>query len=234
MKNVLSYILILLSSFSFAQEVNTIDEKGLKQGVWEKYFTNGELRYKGQFKDNIAVGTFNYYSPYKYLIAKTEFVDAKVSYTTMFYKNGKSRAFGKNLNEKKDSTWMFYNEQGEHVSSEDYLEGMKHGFEKVFFEDGSITESMHWVKGKKSGDWNQYYGNGAIRIQGIYHDDALNGAVVFYNIDGKVNAKGTYKKGKKEGVWEFYTLEGELESKEWYAAGKVVKREGSNLQLWQE
>ncbi|MFT5970527.1 MAG: antitoxin component YwqK of YwqJK toxin-antitoxin module [Flavobacteriales bacterium] len=234
MKTILSLLLIIFSNASFAQDLNNVDENGLKQGVWEKKFSNGELRYKGQFKDNAAYGEFLYYSPYKYLIAKTNFKDAMVSYTTMYYKKGKMRAYGKNLNEKKDSIWIFFDEKEVHVSSVDYVKGIKHGYENVFFEDGTLIETINWEQGEKSGEWKQYYNNGAIRISGTYVNDQLNGPVTLSNLDGKVNAKGTYKNGLKEGVWGFYTLEGELESKEWYSVGKVIKREGSNLQLWQE
>ena len=45
--------------FTFSQSTNDLDNQGNKQGIWSKSYTNGSIRYRGQFKDNIPYGIFN-------------------------------------------------------------------------------------------------------------------------------------------------------------------------------
>ena len=54
--------LLFLSGFVFSQEINKVDSKGRKQGVWQKTYPNSRaIEYKGQFKDDKPVGTFYYF-----------------------------------------------------------------------------------------------------------------------------------------------------------------------------
>ena len=87
------------------QTFNKIDLNGLKQGIWEKTFDNGTLRYKGQFKNNNPDGIFMYYYRSGELQAEKEFFHSgKAAATHIFYKNGKLKASGLYVNELKDST----------------------------------------------------------------------------------------------------------------------------------
>ena len=49
--------IFLVFSFSVnAQNLNQIDNNGQKQGLWKKSYENGNLRYKGQFNNDIPIG----------------------------------------------------------------------------------------------------------------------------------------------------------------------------------
>ena len=41
--------------------INRTDSKGLKQGLWKKYFSNDTLFSEGVYKNNIHTGTFKTY-----------------------------------------------------------------------------------------------------------------------------------------------------------------------------
>ena len=56
--------------FTVLAQVNQVDSKGRKQGNWEKKYENGNLRFTGQFKNDVPVGTFVYY--YENQIKKAE------------------------------------------------------------------------------------------------------------------------------------------------------------------
>ena len=60
MKKIL-FFLLLIPFLSLSQTINEVDTKGLKQGVWKKMHTNGNLRYSGQFKNDNPSGIFLYY-----------------------------------------------------------------------------------------------------------------------------------------------------------------------------
>ena len=72
MKKLLLF-LMLVPSLGFTQTVNEVDANGLKQGVWEKTFDNGNLRYKGRFMNDNPHGIFMYYYDSGELQAEKEF-----------------------------------------------------------------------------------------------------------------------------------------------------------------
>ena len=52
-------LLIILPSLVLSQ--NILDEQGKRQGNWNQKHSNGQLRYEGQFKNNIPIGIFKHY-----------------------------------------------------------------------------------------------------------------------------------------------------------------------------
>ena len=52
----LLFFLLIFPFFCSAQNINQIDSKGMKQGLWKKTYDNGNIRYKGNFIDDKAEG----------------------------------------------------------------------------------------------------------------------------------------------------------------------------------
>src|SRR5680860_997814 len=111
MKNIIVIIFILVSTIGFSQEENTIDAKGLKQGLWKKYHPNGMIRYKGNFKDDKPVGEFKYFYDSGKLQAKISHFGEE-SYANNYYETGEVKATGKYENQLKDSIWTLYDRDG--------------------------------------------------------------------------------------------------------------------------
>jgi len=91
--------------------INRTDAKGLKQGVWKKYYENDQLFSSTFYKDGKASGTTTTF--YRSGEKQSEMLhqkDGKTSYMTMFWPNGKKKAVGKYIDQKKDSTWKFYSD----------------------------------------------------------------------------------------------------------------------------
>src|SRR5437016_3114141 len=136
MKNfllVLSLYSLLITHYSVAQ--NKTDEKGFKQGNWEKTDpATKKITYKGTFKDDKPQGLFIYYYPNSDSVhTKMDFgQDGKVAYAQLFHYTGKLQAKGKYINEQKDSTWNFYDDKGTLLSAEVYVNGKKDGPSKIF------------------------------------------------------------------------------------------------------
>ena len=91
---IISIISILICiAFTHAQQVDTInqtDESGLKQGHWEKRYPNGNIQYKGNFKDNKPVGLIKRYNQEGTLIAEMDYIESsKKVYTKLYYKSEK-------------------------------------------------------------------------------------------------------------------------------------------------
>jgi len=134
---ILAYILlVLICPVTLAQENkssdtlnNYIDDNGLKQGHWEKYYDNGDMEYEGYFKNNKPIGEFKRFFPgnkIKAIMNCKE--DGKTVMATLFYKNAKKAAEGTFINMQKEGQWKYFSFYGGHLSSlENYINGEKDG-----------------------------------------------------------------------------------------------------------
>lgn len=228
---IISFLIFSLVSFAgnevFAQHINQKDQQGRKQGKWVKEYTNGAVRYKGQFKDNIPYGTFTYYFPTGTVKAVSVYSNNGHSvYTKTFRLNGKKLAEGKFLNRKKDSTWSYYDNLTENlVLKESYIQGVKNGKSTIFFpESGEPAEIQHYKNGIKNGIWIKYFPNGTILSEGTYVNDTLEGPFKINFPNGITELEGRYSKGLQEGLWITRDTTGALTRKQMYRKGVPVKK----------
>ena len=49
MQSVCFYIFFLIPFLSISQSINYVDNFGMKQGMWQKKYNNGNVRYEGFF-----------------------------------------------------------------------------------------------------------------------------------------------------------------------------------------
>ncbi len=206
-----------------AQTKNQTDDKGLKQGYWEKMdVETKKIYYKGTFKDNKPQGIFYYY--YKgtdSLHTKTDFrQDGKIAYVTMYHlTTGKIQAKGKYVNEEKDSTWHFYDEKGKLLSTESYLNGKKNGISKVFYADGSLSEEKNFKNNLPDGAFKQLYEDKKVKAEGTYVAGEYNGKCSWLYPNGVAAAQGVYDKGTKKGLWLYKMANGKITEKEVWQNG---------------
>ena len=126
--------LLFIPFFVISQTNNKIDDNGMKQGEWKKYYQNGNIRYTGQFIDDKPQGLFYFYYESGELKAEKEFFhDGKAAATYFFYKNGSLQSSGLYVNELKDSTWNYYSKDSILIMSEQYRQGKLHGITKTFY-----------------------------------------------------------------------------------------------------
>jgi antitoxin component YwqK of YwqJK toxin-antitoxin module len=223
----LIFILFLLStSVVFAQgEYNKTDAQDRKQGTWRKFYDKAEkqVRYEGQFKDDIPVGTFFYYYETGKVMAKNTYRGTTgVSYSKMYNETNVLIAEGKYIGQERDSIWRIYSDNGAFIAEEAYAKGIKHGVWATYFKDGSLTERTEFVNGLKEGEWLQRYENGKNRAKGIYKADKLNGECTYWDEIGNITEKGTYQNGLKHGNWLVYE-DGRAKTKEVWKHGNLIR-----------
>jgi len=235
------HIIILNLILSFLKlnaqsTTNQTDERGLKQGFWIK--RNPETRaiiYKGQFKDNKPFGIFKYYyQEIDTIKSIIEFRDGgNIAYSQLFHSNGKKQALGKYVNEKKDSTWTFYNEQGKLLSIENYSIGTRNGKSIVYYPGGSILEDSNFKNDKRDGVHKEYYENKQLKSEANYVNGKLVGKNAFYYPNGMLSNIGYYNEsGNKFGVWLSKDEEGKVTAREVYENGTLL--EGKAAEAWLE
>ena len=216
---------VVLTPLTRAQ--NHTDARGLRQGKWTGTYSNGSVRYRGQFRDGKPYGTFTYYYPAGMQKAKMTYTDkGKSAYVRSFHLNGKPMAEGKFIGHKKDSTWNYYSDvDGKRVLVENYKAGVKQGPTIVFYPStGKPSKLTDYKNGHKNGRWIRYFPDGKISTSGTYVNDTLQGPFLVYDINGKLLMKGQYKNALQEGSWITYDSLGVIRKEEVYHNGLPVKK----------
>ena len=237
-KELLVYILVvIISPVTLAQEntssdtlFNYIDDSGLKQGHWKKYYDNGDMEYEGYFKNDKPVGEFKRFFPGNKIKAIMNYMeDGKTVKATLFYQNAKKAAEGTFINTKKEGPWKYFSYYGEHLSSlENFINGKKDGVSYQYYENGKINEEIHWKNGIKQGKWARYYLNEKPVVSSTYLNDKLNGDYQAFYQDGKLKVKGVYWKDFRHGKWLYYNEKGEIKLTIKYHYGEILNKDELN------
>ena len=237
-KELLVYILlVIISPVTLAQEnissdtlFNYIDDSGLKQGHWKKYFDNGDMEYEGYFKNDKPVGEFKRFFPGNKIKAIMNYMeDGKTVKANLFYQNAKKAAEGTFINTKKEGPWKYFSYYGGHLSSlENFINGKKDGVSYQYYENGKINEEIHWKNGIKQGKWARYYLNEKPVVSSTYLNDKLNGDYQAFYQDGKLKVKGVYWKDFRHGKWLYYNEKGEIKLTIKYHYGEVLNKDELN------
>ena len=224
MKQLFYIISFLICVNTFAQETNKTDAKGKKQGVWKKYHENGMLRYTGTFKDDKPVGAFKYYYDTGELQVEMKH-SGETSYSTVYYLSGAVKGKGKYVNQLKDSTWTYYDEDGNKRAIENYSMGKRDKKWETYFPDGKLAEEKMWKDDFENGKWKQYFPNGKTKVVATYENGGLEGKAAYFRPDGTRGVSGNFFHGVRHGVWKYYEADGQtVEKVEIYKKGQRVDK----------
>ena len=229
------FALITINGFSsaFSDTLwNQTDENGLKQGWWKKYYPNGELLYKGYFRDNRPEGKMlRFYDDGK---LRAELVHAgtfETTYATLYFRNGQKGAEGKYYKQKRDSIWNFYSYYTGTLSCrETYKTGLKEGTATKYYAGGQKAEVIFWKDDMKNGKWEQFYEDSTLRLSSRHVMDEIHGQYRLYNRNKILILEGSYIKGSQDGEWKFYDQDGKLQRSLRYREGEILDKE--ELEKW--
>lgn len=226
-------ILFLVSSLEVLRAqgdtLNTVDDKGLKQGHWIQKYSNGIIKYDGYFRDDRPVKLMRkYYENGKIKSSFIYYDNDKACAAHIFYKDSVIMARGLYREEKKDSTWTFYNLKGRLVADENYKLGVKHGKSTIYNLAGDIYEQFTWIDGKREGPWLQFFDTGSKKVVGYYVSEKRHGWTTFYNPDGSVSHEGKYLLNVKDSIWNHYDAKGDIEIQQIYKRGHLKNRDEVN------
>jgi antitoxin component YwqK of YwqJK toxin-antitoxin module len=186
--------------------LNRIDKNGRKQGLWEKRYADGDLRYRGHFSDDKPYGVFkNYYDTIDSLQSIRVFSnEGQVAYTHMFYRTGALYSEGKYVNEKKDSIWKFYDEVQRMIRKDQFKNGKEEGKQVIFYTSGNTLQVKNYHNDTAEGPFQQYFDEGGIKEEGTFVHGLLQDTLYVYDPDGKISVKGRYLNDMHEGSWIYY------------------------------
>ena len=208
----MKYLLLFLLSINIivAQDVNKLDEKGLKHGLWKGTYPDSKRpKYEGTFEHGKEIGLFKFFDDTRstVVIATREFNPTDNSCYTIFYNQRKYKVSeGKLVNKLYEGEWKYYHfDSPDIMTTEMYVKGKLNGVRKVYFKSTRIAEEANYKNGLKDGLYKKYAENGVVIEECNYKNGLLEGLSIFRNAKNEVVSKGNYKKDKKEGIWEFTT-----------------------------
>lgn len=213
MKYLVFFYLFTISVF--AQEINKLDDKGKKDGLWKgTYEVSKRPRYEGNFSHGKEVGLFKFFDDTAVgtVIATRDFSTKDNSCYTIFYnQKGSKVSEGKVVNKQYEGEWKYYHEDSQQVMTiENYINGKLDGLRTVFYPSGKIAEEMNYKVGKKNGTYKQYAENGMVLEESNYKNGEYDGMAIFRNAQNVVISKGNFVNGKKEGIWEIMNEKGKI------------------------
>jgi antitoxin component YwqK of YwqJK toxin-antitoxin module len=236
----LNSALLLISLFSgrdiFAQAPDTVwnqtDAAGQKQGYWKKLDREGNLIYKGFFKDGRPVGKMERYyengTKRAVLIYPegTEITRAKI-----YYRSGALAATGNYRRMLKDSVWRYYSYYSKDLMYlENYSMGRKDGESVKFYPGGQIAEITTWKQDMKQGLWTQFFEDSTHRLVSWHESNQIHGKYQVYNRNQILVLDGEYRLGKMHGTWHFFDDNGREERTLQYENGKLLNHK--ELEEW--
>lgn len=208
-----------------------VDDQGRKQGPWKEFYPTGELKAKGDYKDNLKIRKWEYY-----------------------FLNGKVEQVGSYVRGRAEGEWIWYHNNRQVLRQEEYVDGFKDGTFIEYGDTGNVITKGNYIEGLKDGDWiyqqNDYREKGKyfddlrtgdwthfqekdgkeiIVFSGGYENGQENGLHVYYFQDGKVKRRGKYSGGNKEGIWDYYLKNGKKLISIEYAAGIEIKYNGEKI-----
>jgi antitoxin component YwqK of YwqJK toxin-antitoxin module len=235
MNRFLFLFIFLISVWGYAQQptekINQKDSQGRKQGTWKVPYKHVKAyRYVGQFKDDIPYGKFVYYYENKTVQAVVHFSDnGKTTRSQMYHKSGYLMAKGKYIDQKKDSTWVYYDDRGVISYQEDYKDGELDGQKVTFYApvDGKLRVARYeyWRNGVRHGEYKEYHDNTKLKEEGKYVDGNRDGVVKAYHRNGKIMKIMRYERAVKHGPWIFYDESGKSLGIKMYWNGRLLKKE---------
>jgi antitoxin component YwqK of YwqJK toxin-antitoxin module len=227
MKKLFVYLLLICVAGLTAQDnINNTDSNGKKQGKWIKRDKNDFIQYIGNFKDDVPVGTFRYYYPYKdtFIRSVVQFIpNTNIAWCRNYHLNRQILSEGKFVNQEKDSIWTFLSIDGITVCKEYYSKDKKNGVSVNFYPSGKVFSETNYKDDIKQGVFKEYYEDGKLKTDGNHKNGEKDGKFVFTYPSGIVAAQGIYSEGKKHLVWNYNTSANKPEPREVYNLGKLLE-----------
>lgn len=202
------------------EKINRFDERGLKQGVWRTYYSNGKIKSEINYKDNVLDGSFKEYDE-----------NGNVN-LILHYTKG-------NIVEEKDTSALDivisnqYDSLGRLIFSGSYRNNIPVGIHRIYDGTGKVINgyiySNYGLKlgegiidneGKKEGAWTYFGEDGNVRSNGTYVNNLEQGIWKFFFVNGKTEQTGVYKNGKADGAWKWFFENGGMKREEEYYNGK--------------
>lgn len=186
--------------------INYIDINNKKQGKWIKYYNNNQIKYKGEFLNDIPVGLFTYYFPSGKVKSILNYDDKGNANAEIFWENSNPHAKGTyNAAKQRINTWHIYFEDGTLFAIINYKNGKTDGLVTMYYPGGlAKVFEANYMDGKLEGYYKKYFKGNRLQEEGPCVNGLKHGYWKHYTPEGLIEEEGTYVNGRRHGDWIVY------------------------------
>lgn len=278
-KALLLSLCVLLSFLGFgssAQELNQVDENGMRQGYWiikgymsdEEGFGPNDTVEEGQYVDNLKEGVWKRFHSNGNLRSEINYAKNRpYGDYSIYYENGQLEESSSWHRNKNVGDFKRFYSNGQPQQEFFFADnGKRNGQQKYYYENGQLALDVFIQNGKEEGEYKRYCENGDLKESrkftgGITIDGTIkthnqsgksapaadpiekpiveskttedkpnvaynfepNGHNVLYDVNQQVTQVGNFKNGRLwDGKWYRYSTEGILVRIEIYKGGKYI------------
>jgi len=185
------------------KKINRFNSQNQREGEWQFYDKDGNLKESGRYKNGKRNGYFNIYSPdgqvnelVKYDMDILQTNPSEIMFQNLdkiFYETGELHfTIAKNSAKKRHGITQEYDKKGKKIMAFIYKND-------TLFAKGKINK-----RGLRYGTWKYYYKGEKIIAKGKFSKDYKTKTWKYYFISGKLAQSGAYYKGKQTGKWTWY------------------------------
>ena len=138
--------------------------KNMKDGLFRKYWSNGNLRYEWEYKDG-----------------KRADGESKG-----WYESGQLKQVTNWKNGKENGLHTQYYENGVKHKEYTYTNGTQNGMKRNWYKNGQIEEEVYLTGSKKDGKYINWYKNGQKKEESYFELDKKIGNSTYWNVDGDI------------------------------------------------
>jgi uncharacterized protein len=186
-----------------------VNDDGTREGKWNYFFENGEIKSEGLYKNNRQSGEWKFLfkggKPEQVGKFENGFFSGEWSW---FYPNGSKLRIESFTQGKREGKFIEFSEKGDTTTFGSYTEGEMNGFWRIT--SGDTREEGSYTNDLREGIWKSFYEDGKLMYQGNYIQGNPDGKHVYYYPDGKIQEEQVYVLGIKEKNWYKFTPEGHL------------------------
>ena len=223
MKKLILLLLILSSFYSFSQK---------KNGPFEDYYKNGQVKVSGQYRDGKKNGKWQEYYETGELsrVYTHDNIGRKTGIQESYFKDGGIKYKTSKLNENEFVTRGFYEENGnifyEFVLRKYPKSGflMKNGFYKEYYKNGTLKIESNYLDSYLNGLLIQYYDSGEKEWEIEYFSDYKQGFYKQFYKNGTIKLEGVNSVGVKNGEEKRFSENGNLNWKGDYAENNFNRK----------
>jgi antitoxin component YwqK of YwqJK toxin-antitoxin module/tetratricopeptide (TPR) repeat protein len=225
-------------------EVVASYRNGLLDGVYKKYYPNGQLTDSGLYTKGKQEGEWKWWYANGHLKTINHLLhDEDEGEKTVYYDNGQISQSSTSRSGKLNGPVKDFDDDGKLYSillySNDNIQKAQY-FDKtgkLISESVADHNAMHFVryfadgakraeadfnkKGNPDGPYTFYYENGHVSETDLYKDGTENGASTTLYLNGKKSIENIYADGKKEGYHQSWYSNGQCREEGWYSDDKL-------------
>ena len=208
-----------------------INNAGVKNGFWEDYYLNGNIKSKGEYKSGNKYGKWEYF----FISGQKEqegYFDKAGRYTskwTWYYENGNILRTEEFLKGLEDGMLVEYDIESNVITEGELLEGEKEG--EWYYSLNDHTEVGKYLYGERNGYWIHTYPNGKTSFEGSYESGRPQGRHKYYNEKGVLIKEENYSYGVQDGKWKWFDDNGVEYMTILYKDGQEKKVNGTKFKV---